>query len=123
MGNYVFANSTKLIAIEVDDANSAFKDIDGVLFNKSGTILYAVPAGNARTTYAVPNSVTTIYGRAMPYCSKLTNIDIPSSVTSIGSNTFNNCTNLLEILIHKSTNAIAGAKWGAPATTIVRWSP
>jgi hypothetical protein len=44
----------ELGSISVDANNPAYKDDDGVLFNKTGNILIAYPAGKSGTRYAIP---------------------------------------------------------------------
>jgi hypothetical protein len=123
IGSCAFGNNFELDSFDVSEQNLVYKDIDGILFNKAGTIIYTVPIGNPRTTYTVPDGVTRIVSTGFFNCTRLTNVTIPSSVTTIGGNTFLDCDNLTQITINKSTNSITGAKWGAPATTVVSWNP
>jgi Tfp pilus assembly major pilin PilA len=135
-----------LTSVIIDANNPAYKMIDGVLFNKSGTMLHTYLKARSGTTYSIPEGVTSIGEEAFYYCTSLTSITlpntlttiepwafesctnmtsitIPSSVTSIGSNAFYACTKLAQIIINKTSNSIPGAKWGAPASTVVSWSP
>jgi hypothetical protein len=135
-----------LTSVIIDANNPAYKMIDGVLFNKSGTMLHTYLKARSGTTYSIPEGVTSIGEEAFYYCTSLTSITlpntlttiepwafesctnmtsitIPSSVTSIGSNAFYACTKLAQIIINKTSNSIPGAKWGAPSGTVVSWSP
>ncbi len=47
-------------AIYVDANNKVYKDIDGVLFSKDGTVLYIYPTCRAGEEYTVPAGVTTL---------------------------------------------------------------
>lgn len=78
-----FVGLRDLTAITVDANNPDFKDIDGVLFSKDGTMLLAYPAGRTATSYTVPEGVTTICMNAFKN-SKLTSISLPASVTILG---------------------------------------
>lgn len=87
--NYIHENENPFVglrdlnAITVDADNPDFKDIDGVLFSKDGTMLLAYPAGRTATSYAVPEGVTTICMNAFKN-SKLTSISLPASVEILG---------------------------------------
>ena len=87
--NYIHENENPFVglrdlnAITVDANNDYFKDIDGVLFSKDGTMLLAYPAGRTATSYAVPEGVTTICMNAFKN-SKLTSISLPASVAILG---------------------------------------
>ena len=71
--------------------------VDGVLYSFA-------PAG--LTEYAIPDSVTTIYG-AFGYCSSLTSVAIPDSVTEIGVGAFSFCRSLTSVTIGKSVTEIS----------------
>ncbi len=76
--------------------------MDGVLFDKSQTTLIQYPAGNAGSSYTIPNSVTSIRNGAFEECTDLTRVTIPNSVTSIGSDAFQECTRLTSVTIPNS---------------------
>ena len=110
IGEYSFANCTSLTSIAVDENNSCYSsDEFGVLFNEDKTILIQYPIGNSRASYIIPDSVTSIGGRAFYKCTSLSSITIPDSVTSIGSSAFSGCKNLT-IICCKNSEAEAYAK-------------
>ena len=91
IGSSAFRNCSGLTSITVDQANSNYKSIDGVLFNKAGTILIACPAEKSGS-YTIPSSVTTIYSYAFEGCSGLTSVTYegttdPDNGSSIFTNT------------------------------------
>ncbi|MBQ8015477.1 MAG: leucine-rich repeat protein [Clostridia bacterium] len=91
IGDTAFYKCNSLRSITVDEANEYYSsDEHGVLFNKNKTLLIQYPAGNERTDYAVPDSVTTIGALAFNSSAKLTGITISDSVTSIGQGAFEN---------------------------------
>jgi hypothetical protein len=63
-----FKGCTSLESIEVDEDNPAMKSIDGVLFNKNISKLYAYPAGKKAGSYVVPESVTWVGMNAFNGC-------------------------------------------------------
>ena len=105
IGSWAFDGCNKLNQINVDTANTVYSSVNGVLFNK-GTILIRYPEGKADTSYAIPNSVTSIDWYAFSRCSSLTSITIPNSVTSIGDYAFLGCKGLTSIAIPSSVTSI-----------------
>ena len=116
IGNGAFCGCTELSSITIPDAvisigrlafweceklcsinvlfNTHYASIDGVLFNFAKDTLIQYPRGNTRTSYSIPNSITTIEERAFEGCKNLKTITIPNSVTSIGEMAFYNCSGL-----------------------------
>ncbi|MBQ6708779.1 MAG: leucine-rich repeat domain-containing protein [Clostridia bacterium] len=89
IGNRVFSYCGSLTKITVDTNNKYYlNDEYGVLFNKDKTTLIQYPGGNTRTTYVIPDSVTSIGNYAFAWCDLLTSVTIGNSVTSIGKYAF-----------------------------------
>ncbi len=97
IGEGAFRNCTSLNNIEVSKDNASFTSVDGVLFNKDKTELIQYPIGKLRTTYIIPDSVTSIGYSAFRSCTSLANIVIGNSVTTIGEYAFNDCTSLADV--------------------------
>ena len=107
IGDYAFLRCGSLANITVDSANTAFSsDKYGVLFNKDKTELIQYPIGNTRTSYKIPDSVTSIGSYAFKYCTSLTSVEIGDSVTSIGDWAFDGCDSLTSITIPDSVTSI-----------------
>jgi hypothetical protein len=87
-----------LTSISVEIGNDTYVSENGVLFNKTKTILIRCPQGT-RGDYVVPDSVTTIGESAFAHCKYLTSITIPNSVTSIGKKAFGGCWSLNSIKV------------------------
>ncbi|MCR5723777.1 MAG: leucine-rich repeat protein [Treponema sp.] len=102
-----------LQSIIVVSENQYYKDIDGVLYNKSGTLLSCCPA--AKTGELVIQDGVTEIGSYSCYCGKITSLTIPSSVTQIGSNAFQYSSQLATITFTGTKaqwNAITkGSNW------------
>jgi uncharacterized repeat protein (TIGR02543 family) len=106
---HAFENCRSLTEIKVDSANTVYSSENGVLFNKSKTILIAYP-GDKTASYTIPSSVTSIRDYAFYYCSNLTDIIIPSGVTSLGEGGFYGCSRLAGVTIPASvTNIVDSA--------------
>ncbi|HJB74949.1 MAG TPA: leucine-rich repeat domain-containing protein [Candidatus Eubacterium faecale] len=97
---------TSLEKIIVDSDNTSYCSQDGVLFNKDKTELIAYPAGDDRTAYEIPDSVTKIDMFAFYNCSNLIEITIPNSVTYIDQGAFSGCSNLKNAIIPESVTYI-----------------
>ena len=107
IGEGVFFNCPSLTAIMVETRNSAYCDVDGVLFNQSQTTLIQYPGGIAGS-YKMPSSVTNIAAFAFGG-SSLTSVTIPDSVTSIGEEAFLNCASLTNAMIGNGVTNIEDA--------------
>ena len=94
-----------LTAYFVDEQNTAYTSVDGILFSKDGTVLVAYPQGKKDTSYSIPESVTCIASDAFGG-SRLTSVTIPESVTSIRLGAFFGCNSLTSITIPKSVVSI-----------------
>ena len=106
IGIRAFSNCSSLTNINVASGNLNYSSKDGVLFDKNKSNLIQYPAGNQRTEYAVPNSVTIIGEYAFDHCGSLTSVTIPNSVTIIGIRAFNWCSSLTSVTIPNSVTTI-----------------
>ena len=118
IGSGVFNNCSRLTEIIVDDNNSVYTGIDGILYTKEKTELLFCPRGKTGSvtipegviiirgsafstceisSVIIPNSVTGILTYAFSECDRLTSVTIGSGVTSLGSTAFTNCDNLISV--------------------------
>lgn len=125
------ATSSSLKEITVDNANSYFCSVDGILYNKEGTKLIQYPLGRIEREFIVPKSVT-IIGNSAFYdnpiykitflgdieeiddeafwcCDYLDSIELPHSLKRIGVCAFGNTT-FHNIVIPESVEEIG---WNA----------
>jgi hypothetical protein len=96
VGKYAFNDCCNLTKIEVEKENRMYSSEDGVLFNRSKTVLIRYPAGK-QGPYRIPDSVTEIAADAFADCGKLTELVIPDGVKEIGKRAFNDCSRLTGI--------------------------
>jgi len=104
---YTFADGENLAEIIVVEDNNAYKSIDGVLFNKSGTIIVQYPKGKKGSNYIIPDGVEVIGDYAF-HDTNLTSVKLPNSVTSIGKNAFMNSVYLANVNIPVGVTTING---------------
>ena len=104
IGTNVFKGCTNLTAIQIDERNTNYRVVSGILYSWDQTILLCCP--KQRTNVTIPNSVTTIGEGAFSNCSSLTQILLPDSVTRIGEGAFSYCSSLTQIELPDSVTRI-----------------
>ena len=103
--NYAFWECHHLQNINVDSGNAKYSSLDGIIFNKAGTVLEICPPGKSGS-YNIPNKVQEIAPTAF-YSSRLNSINIPESVTQIGCNAFERCYELTNVNLPSNITEIA----------------
>lgn len=93
--------------ILVSDDNTAYSDIDGVLFTKDKSELVLYPRAKVASEYTIPSGVTVIGTYAFSKCSNLVYVEIPSGVSTIEYFAFQDCTALERISIPLSMSSIS----------------
>lgn len=96
IGKDAFNDIYALKEIKVDEANTVYSDIDGVLCSKTKTVLLRYPNSKGKT-YTVPNTIKKIYDGAFSYCPELETVVFPASVISFESEIFWGNSNLKSI--------------------------
>ncbi len=109
IGEYAFSGCTKLAGFTVEEGNTHYQAIDGVLYTKDGATLIQYPFGKTATSLTIPDGVTSIGNSAFSHCSSLTSITIPDSVTSIGDGAFSGCSSLTSITIGNGVTSIGNS--------------
>lgn len=101
-----FRECTSLTGISVAPENRFYKAVDGVLFNKSKSVLVAYPPAHPGTTYGVPDSVTAVSDWAFCQADRLEHVDLPDSVREIGQGAFFSAEKLVEVVLPSSVTYI-----------------
>ncbi|MDO5137436.1 MAG: leucine-rich repeat protein [Oscillospiraceae bacterium] len=96
--------NSKLNSITVEDDNTVYSSIDGVVYSRNGKTLEAYPSGRDGH-FSIPKEVQEIGYSAFSGCKKLTGISIPENVTEIGDIAFA-LTGLSEVAIPSSVDYI-----------------
>ena len=77
LGEQVFLSCTGLKRITVDANNTVLKDVDGVLFDKSGNKLIAYPNMRA-TNYDIPEGTVELGAASFFMCNEIKKHQLPS---------------------------------------------
>lgn len=106
MSNIVLGNVSHLTEIVVEDGNTKYSSLDGMLYNKNGTELLCCPVGK-KGSITIPKGVTGVGSIVSPFykCSGLTSITIPESVSFIGVDAFFGCSNLTDIVVDEKNES------------------
>ena len=102
----VFTGCRILESFTVDENNTIFKSMDGVLFNKAGTTLIQYPRAKNDKSYTIPDGVTSIGDNAFEGNYILTSVIIGNDVTSIGNYAFEECHSLTSVTIGNGVTSI-----------------
>src|ERR1041385_111871 len=105
IGNGSFFFCSQLASILVDPLNSTYSSFDGILFNKSRTVVLPGPT-RKQGGVSIPASVTNISERAFFQCVNITDVIIPSGVVNIEDWTFTYCPSLTNVLIPNGVTSI-----------------
>ena len=112
IGYSAFYNCKSLTSIDVGADNANYTSVDGVLFNKDETELICYPAGKEETTFAIPDSVTSIGKYAFYGCTSLECVAFHNRLTYIGDQAFFDCTSLKSVTIPNSVTSIGFCTFG-----------
>ena len=109
IGELAFEFCTSLTSIVVDENNQNYKSIDGNLYSKDGTTLIQYAIGKTKTSFTIPDHVTTIEDLAFWWCKNITSIDVDKNNThykSIDGNLYSkDGTTLIQYAIGKTTTS------------------
>ena len=118
IGDYAL-NAESLTSINVAANNPSYASVDGVLFDKSTTILVAYPADKTGSTYTIPNGVTVVGANAFALVNRLATVTFPSTVAILGEYAFYEAASISSVNLGTSITSIAKeAFWGTSITSI-----
>ena len=80
IGSKAFGGCTSLVYISVNSQNNSFKDVDGILYSKSGDTLIHYPAKKGNETLTISKSITKICDMAFYNCTSLRKITFGGSM-------------------------------------------
>lgn len=116
IGTQALTDCSQLLAINVDPLNPAYSSLDGVLFDKSRTLLIQYPGGKPGT-YRIPESTPTLQVGSFAFSVGLTGLIVPKSITNLTSFTCYTCANLKSVyFMGNPPSAGTGALDFTPAT-------
>lgn len=123
-----YCGTGKVEKITVEDGNTNFSSINGVLFNADETTLLLYPSAKTNTDYKVPDSVITIGPYAFQRTNSLKNVVLGTNtkhieesafegssinsiifndnIETIGKYAFSGCSKLKEVILPKSVRTI-----------------
>lgn len=109
IGDWALYCGMEFESVTVDEDSPYFVSIDGILYSKDMTTLYACPSKAVRTGYDIPYGVTTIKDMAFKYCRALQTVTVPRTVNKIGNGAFDNCDGLKTLRIPKEVTSIGSS--------------
>ena len=71
IGDYAFTNCGRLMSITVDDQNSFYCDIDGVLYSKDMRTIITCPQGKNVSNFSITSQVSEIRTMAFYHCDSI----------------------------------------------------
>ncbi len=83
-----FDNTPALASINVDEQNTAYSSLDGVLYNKDKTSLVKYGEGRTETAFSVPDGVQSIEAKAISNVFALESVTLPQSLRDIKDRAF-----------------------------------
>lgn len=125
LGTPEFRSCTNLLAINIDPANPAYTSVDGVVFDKSQTMLVKFPGGKSGS-YTIGDNVTSFGYGAFWECYSVTNLVIGSGVTNMNYVPFGGALALQNIDVNPLNavySSIGGVLFDKSQKTLLRFPP
>ena len=91
LGNGAFACCDALTSIEIEDGNTVYHDINGVVYTLDNTVVHMYPAGKEESSYTIESTARSVSPWAFAGTSKLGSVILPEGMTEIGEYGFYRC--------------------------------
>ena len=108
-----FGDCSKLENIFVNENNTAYKSVDGILYSKDGKTLVRFPINKKIISFTVPDGVTTIDISAFNRSIWLKTVTLPETVTAINDYAFYMCRALKKVNIPDGVKSISDNAFGS----------
>ena len=111
LNDNVFFECNSIAQLKVNEENKHYKDIDGILFSKDGSILIKCPKNKQFTEnkYVVPDSVVTIFENAFDTQQNLKELEIGGKVENIRLSAFKSIVTLQKVKLSGNIKSISEA--------------
>lgn len=86
-----------LESITVDEYNTHYRTLNGVLFNYKTTLLHSYPTAKKDSVYTIPESITEIASWAFRGCEYISKVIFPAKLQKIREQAFENCLSLKDV--------------------------
>ena len=93
----------KLRLIHLEDGNSCFAVIDGIIYTADMETIVKMPDNNPITTYVIPDGVSKMATDAVYSQQNVESITVPVSMTNIDYGVFDNCPKLTTLIFKADT--------------------
>ncbi len=108
---YRAADMSSLKEIKVHEDNKFLYVEDGVLYDRSGTLIKC-PSSKSGDKYVVKNGINSIFEYAFAGCEELVSVEIPQGVTYLGRQAFSGCYNLTTVKFPESVRYVGNEVFG-----------
>lgn len=106
IGIEAFSNCNALTEIIVDEDNTMYRSVNGVLYSKDMALLHTYPSGKQVEEFIIPDGVLTIGEWAFSHNSLLTSVTISNTVETIKYGAFYYCEPLKNITLGNNVEII-----------------
>jgi hypothetical protein len=110
--------------IIVDEKNSDFSSVDGIMYNADKTRLITYPFGKKEKVFIIPDKTKSLYDKCFFSSAHLESLVLHKDLSFIGKDVFLNCLNLREFLVDKSNpwfKSVEGVLYNKEMTTLIAY--